>query len=231
MRYLIIGLGIYGSNLAIDLTNMGHEVIGADKDPALVESIKDFISTAYIIDSTDEISLGVLPLKNVDLVIVAIGENFGASIRTVAILKKLGVPHIYARAIDNLHESILQGFNIDRIITPEQRAASDLVNEMTLGNDTETLHVDADHVIVKFHVPDFMAGLRYNALNLDADYNLHLISACRLSSSRNILGIERSHYAIIPDITSDDVRVEPTDMITCLGTPDSFRALFKRYNT
>lgn len=54
MRYLIIGLGIYGANLAIDLTNMGHEVIGADKNPSLVESIKDFISTAYIIDSTDE---------------------------------------------------------------------------------------------------------------------------------------------------------------------------------
>ncbi len=100
MRYLIIGLGIYGANLAIDLTNMGHEVIGADKNPSLVESIKDFISTAYIIDSTDEMSLSVLPLKNVDLVIVAIGENFGASIRTVALLKKLEVKHIFARAID-----------------------------------------------------------------------------------------------------------------------------------
>ncbi|MDE6525229.1 MAG: NAD-binding protein, partial [Paramuribaculum sp.] len=65
MRYLIIGLGIYGANLAIDLTNMGHEVIGADKNPSLVASIKDFISTAYIIDATDETSLSVLPLKNV----------------------------------------------------------------------------------------------------------------------------------------------------------------------
>lgn len=231
MRYLIIGLGIYGSNLAIDLTNMGHEVIGADKDPSLVESIKDFISTAYIIDSTDEISLGVLPLKNVDLVIVAIGENFGASIRTVAILKKLGVPHIYARAIDKLHESILQGFNIDRIITPEQRAAADLVNEMTLGNDTETLRVDADHVIVKFHAPDFLAGLRYSALNLDSEYGLNLIAACRLSSSRNLLGIERSHYVLLPDIFSGDTTVEPGDMITCLGTPEAFRTLFKHYNS
>ena len=104
MRYLIIGLGIYGANLAIDLTNMGHEVIGADSNPSLVEGIKDLISTAYIIDATDESALAALPLKNVDLVIVAIGENFGASIRIVALLKKLGVEHIYARAIDKLHE-------------------------------------------------------------------------------------------------------------------------------
>ena len=139
MRYLIIGLGIYGSNLALDLTRMGHEVIGADKNPSLVEGIKDYISTAYIIDSTDESALSVLPLKNVDIVIVAIGESFGASIRTVAILKKLGVPHIFARAIDQLHESILEGFDIERIITPEQRAASDLVNEMGVGGTIESM--------------------------------------------------------------------------------------------
>ncbi|MDE7443733.1 MAG: TrkA family potassium uptake protein, partial [Muribaculaceae bacterium] len=123
MRYLIIGLGIYGSNLAKDLTEAGHEVVGADIKPTLVENIKEYISTAYIIDSTDEAALADLPLVNVDLVIVAIGENFGASIKTVALLKKLGVKHIYARAIDKLHEAILEGLHVDRILTPEQRAA------------------------------------------------------------------------------------------------------------
>lgn len=230
MRYLIIGLGIYGSNLAIDLTNMGHEVIGADKDPSLVESIKDFISTAYIIDSTDEISLSVLPLKNVDLVIVAIGENFGASIRTVAILKKLGIPHIYARAIDKLHESILQGFNIDRIITPEQRAASDLVNEMTLGNDTEALRIDDENLVVKFHVPEFMVGLRYSSLDLEKDFELKLISATRKSQSRNLLGVAHQHYNVIADLQSTDERVQADDMIVCFGTQAAFRQLFKHYN-
>lgn len=142
MRYLIIGLGIYGSNLALDLTKMGHEVIGADNRESIVESIKDNISTAYIIDSTDAASLQMLPLKNVDIVIVAIGENFGASVRTVALLKSLGVEHIYARAIDKLHESILEGFRVDRIITPEQRAASDLVEEIELGNNVKSMKID-----------------------------------------------------------------------------------------
>lgn len=231
MRYLIIGLGIYGSNLAIELTNMGHEVIGADKDPSLVESIKDYISTAYIIDSTDEVSLSALPLKNVDLVIVAIGENFGASIRTVAILKKLGVSHIYARAIDKLHESILQSFNLDRIITPEQRAAADLVSEMTLGNDTETLRIDADHIVVKFHVPKLFVGLRYSTLDLNKDFSLTLIAAARKEQSRNILGIEHQRYTVIPDLDTTDERVQADDMIICLGTIAAFRQLFKHYNS
>ena len=96
MRILIIGLGIYGSNLAVDLTAMGHEVIGADNKPALVEAIKDKISTAYILDSTDEMALGSLPVASSELVIVAIGENFGASVKTVALLRKMGVRHLYA---------------------------------------------------------------------------------------------------------------------------------------
>lgn len=129
MKYLIIGLGIYGSNLALDLTALGHEVIGADNRANNIGAIKDYISTVYLVDSTEESALGVLPLKNVDLVIVAIGENFGASVKTVALLKKMGVRHIYARAIDRLHESILQGFGIDRILTPEQHAAADLTKK------------------------------------------------------------------------------------------------------
>lgn len=97
MKFLIIGLGIYGENLARDLTEMGHEVIGADNSQSSIESLKNYISTVYLIDSTEESQLAVLPLLNVDLVIVAIGENFGASIKTVALLKSRGKTHIRPR--------------------------------------------------------------------------------------------------------------------------------------
>ena len=227
MRYLIIGLGIYGSNLAVDLTNLGHEVIGADNNPVLVESIKDFISTAYIIDSTEEAALSVLPLKNVDLVIVAIGENFGASIRTVAILKKLGVKHIYARAIDKLHESILEGFQIDRIITPEQRAAADLVHEMSLGKNTESLRIDEENYVIKFAAPDSIAGLKYASLNLAHDYGLTLITALRPTPQRNILGIQHHKLTVIPDLTGDETRVEPGDVLVCFGPNEGFNEFSK----
>ncbi|RXE61244.1 potassium channel family protein [Paramuribaculum intestinale] len=226
MRYLIIGLGIYGANLAIDLTNMGHEVIGADKNPSLVESIKDFISTAYIIDATDEMSLSVLPLKNVDLVIVAIGENFGASIRTVALLKKLEVKHIFARAIDKLHEAILEGFHIDRILTPEQRAASDLVNEMGLGAEIESMRIDDEHYVLKFPAPDFFTGSRYDALDLRKTYGMDLVAVSRLKESRNLLGVNsRTLQRIFPE-EDPEMEVEKGDELVCIGTADSYRKLF-----
>lgn len=226
MRYLIIGLGIYGSNLAIDLTRMGHEVIGADSNPSLVESIKDSISTAYIIDSTEEVSLGMLPLKNVDLVIVAIGENFGASVKTVALLKKLGVKHIYARAADPIHQSILDGMHVDRILTPEQRAATDLVNEIELGVNVESLKIDPRVSVIKFEAPQYFQGVMYADLNLADRYGLELIAVTRQTESRNAIGMTRMTPKLI-DTSSADLRVAPGDIFVCLGSASSYRALYR----
>lgn len=229
MRYLIIGLGIYGANLASDLTDLGHEVIGADRNASLVEAIKDYISTAYIIDSTDETALGVLPLKNVDAVIVAIGENFGASVKTVALLKKNGIKHIYARAIDKLHESILQGFEIDRILTPEQRAAKDLVNEIALGNKVDSLQIDSDNYILKFNAPSYYVGMEYAGIKLPEDFGIRLIAVCRPVTSRNIVGIKH-HVPTLLDIDAPGTRVTEGDIWTCFGAEKSYRDMFKRIN-
>lgn len=226
MRYLIIGLGIYGSNLARDLTDMGHEVIGADNKKSNVDAIKDYISTVYLLDATDEAELSLLPIKNVDLAIVAIGENFGASIRTVALLKKLNVKHIYARAVDTLHESILEGLDIDRILTPEQRAATDLTREMAVGGHVESLAIDDDdeHYVLRFPLPDMFDGLRYDNIPvLDGD-GMKLIAVCRPATTANRIGILRRSASIIPLDTAEAPRALKGDIITVFTTRKAFRA-------
>lgn len=230
MRCLIIGLGIYGFNLAVDLTNQGHEVIGADINPSLVEGIKDYISAAYIIDSTDEAALGVLPLVGVDLVIVAIGENFGASVKTVALLKKFGVKRIYARAIDQLHESILEGLHVDRIITPEQRAADDLTQEMALGDGAEVLKVTDGSYVLKFTAPDYFVGLKYSALDMTGDFGLTLIAVVRPTESKNILGLsgKKPELLNLGSDADDELRVEKGDIFTCFGSAAAYRAMLRR---
>ena len=124
MKYIIIGLGNYGRVLAEELSALGHEIIGADISESRVDSIKDKVATAFVIDATDEQALSVLPLNSVDIVIVAIGENFGASVRVVALLKQKKVAHIYARAIDMVHKAVLEAFSLEKIST---RKASTLV--------------------------------------------------------------------------------------------------------
>lgn len=218
MRFLVIGLGIYGENLARDLADMGHEVIGVDIDHVHVETVKDYISTVYIVDTTEESALAVLPLDNVDLAIVAIGENFGASIRTVALLKKAGVKHIYARAIDRLHESILESFEIDRILTPEQRAAADLTHELELGTAIRTLAVDADSVVASFKAPAFLHGLPYSDIDFEGRYGLRLVAATRPVMKRNILGLERPDRETLDFAGETPLTVGENDELTVFGT-------------
>lgn len=224
MKYLIIGLGIYGSNLARDLTYLGHEVIGADSSADLVDAIKDDISTAYVIDSTDESDLRALPLRAVDLVVVAIGENFGASVKTVALLKKLGVKRIYARAADPLHKAILEGLKIDRILTPEQRAARDLSQEMALGHQTEVLKVGNDTWVMCFGAPSFYYGMPYSQLNFLKEFGLTLVGATRPVHTHNMLGNNVDSLEPI-NITDPTLVVTDGDVMVCYGTRKSYKKL------
>ena len=169
MKYIIIGLGNYGHVLAEELTALGHEVIGADVSATRVESLKDTVATAFVLDATDEQALSVLPLNTVDVVIVAIGENFGASIRVVALLKQRKVKHIYARAIDSVHRSVLDAFGLDRILTPEEDAARGVVRLFEFGADMETFQIDQEYYVVKFTVPAKLVGYYVSELKLDEE--------------------------------------------------------------
>lgn len=138
MKYLIIGLGNFGSTLACRLTDMGHDVIGVDSQEHRIEEIKEKIAVSYIMDATDKTALRSLPLDEIDYAVVAIGQSMDSSLRIVATLKELKVAHIYARALDLTHKSILKAMNIQKIFIPESFAAG-LIAEKLSSNTEEDL--------------------------------------------------------------------------------------------
>lgn len=131
MKYLVIGLGNFGSTLACKLTDMGHDVIGVDSSEHRIEDIKEKIAVSYILDATEKVALRSLPLDEIDYVIVAIGQSMDASLRSVAALKELKCAHIYARALDITHESILKAMNIEKIFIPESFAAEIIAERLS----------------------------------------------------------------------------------------------------
>lgn len=139
MKCLLIGLGTFGSTLAIELTQQGHEVIGVDHLEQRIDELKDQISVAYIMDATQRIALAQLPLAEIDCAIVAIGQSMGNSLRAVAALKELGVAKVYARAIDQTHQSIMQAMNIQKIFIPEQYAARIFAERLTTPKPEEII--------------------------------------------------------------------------------------------
>lgn len=226
MKYIIIGLGNYGHVLAEELSALGHEVIGADIIESRVDGIKDKVATAFVIDATDEQSLSVLPLNSVDVVVVAIGENFGASIRMVALLKQNKVAHIYARAIDRVHKSVLEAFSLDRILTPEEDAARSLVELLDFGANMESFRIDQDYYVVKFTVPKKFVGYFVNELNLDEEFHLKLIGLKRGDKITNCLGVSLMEFHVKNELAEDEKVIEG-DQLVCYGKYRDFQKFWK----
>ena len=226
MKYIIIGLGNYGHVLAEELSVLGHEVIGADISESRVDSIKDKVATAFVIDATDELSLAVLPLNSVDIVIVAIGENFGASIRVVALLKQKKVQHIYARAIDAVHRSVLEAFNLEKILTPEEDAARSLVQLLDFGTNMEAFRVDSEYYVVKFSVPEKFIGYFVNELNQAEEFHLKLIGLKRANRIENCLGISLTEHSIVNELPEND-KIQEGDELVCYGKYRDFQKFWK----
>lgn len=226
MKYIIIGLGNYGHVLAEELSALGHEVIGADVSASRADCLKDKIAAAFVIDATDEQSLTVLPLNKVDAVIVAIGENFGASIRVVALLKQQKVKHIYARAIDVVHRSVLEAFSLDRILTPEEDAARGLVCVLEFGANMETFRIDHEYYIVKFAIPEKLIGYYVNELNLDKEFGLKILALKRAETLKNCLGISVTEHDVVNALPDND-QIQIGDQLVCYGRFRDFQKFWK----
>ncbi len=226
MKYLIIGLGHYGGLLAEELTALGHEVVGVDKDELHVDRMKDKMATSFVLDATDDLALSVLPVKNVDLVIVAIGDNFGASVRIVSLLKKNKAKHIFARAVDDVHRAVLEAFSIDRILTPEQDAARELAQSLDLSSEVESFQVDESNYVFKFRLPKKLEGYHANDLNLETEFGLKIISLVRGNVALNCLGISVVERNVANEFP-EDYELSLNDMLVCYGPYSRFTQFWK----
>jgi trk system potassium uptake protein len=122
-QVVIIGLGRFGTNLAMTLHDSGFEVLGIDKDADLVEGITPYITHAVRTDATKESSLQKLGISSFDVAVVSIGSSVQDSVMITILLKKMGVRYIVARADNELHGEILANIGAHKIIFPEKDTA------------------------------------------------------------------------------------------------------------
>lgn len=226
MKYIIIGLGNYGGVLAEELSALGHEVIGVDTHENHVDALKDKIATSFIIDATDEQSLSVLPLRDVDVVIVAIGENFGASVRVVALLKQRGVKHIYARAVDDVHKAVLEAFDLDCILTPEKDAARSMVQLLDLNVHVASFRLDEEHYVVKCHLPACFVGYKVSDLSLEQEFQLRMIALLRGEKVINTLGLSVMEPAVDNELSAE-YQLQEDDQLVLYGRYKDFLQFWK----
>ena len=222
--FMIIGLGIFGSELAIDLLKKGHQVIGVDSAEDRVNLLKDILEKSFIIDSTDLKGMSTLPLKETDWVIVAIGENEGASLMTVGILKSLGLNKIICRSLSVTHEYILAAMNIHDIVHPEKEAAQQLSHRLTYNLGKEMLFIDNEHSVTETLIPSWMVNKKLADLDIRGKFKVNIISVLRdenIYDTKSKVVIEKLCKGVItPEFVFMD-----GDIIVTFGKNDNIKEM------
>ena len=196
MKYIVIGLGYFGSKLASNLTNIGHEVIGIDNHSERLDELKDSITTVMKMDSTNINAIKSLPLNDTDAVIVAIGEDVGASILTLSILKNLKVKRIIGRAINQLHQNILNQIGIEEIVLPLEEAAKHVTSMLQLKNTLRLIEISDDYAIVEITVPVKYVGHSLETVNLLSRFDLKLVAVKTPPEAGVLTSILRREYKV-----------------------------------
>lgn len=187
MKFIVIGLGYFGSTLAASLTELGHEVIGIDNRGGRIEDLKNSITHVIEMDTTNEHAMKTLPLDDTDAVIVAIGEDVGSSILTLSVLKKLGAKRIIGRSISPIHQTILTQIGIEETVQPERESADFIRMRLQVPNSIRIMDLDADNVIAEIFVPQKYVGHTLETINIRNRFDLRLIAVKVARDKKTIL--------------------------------------------
>lgn len=208
MSIAVIGLGRFGSAMAVSLTELGQDVVGVDSNEDRVQKHADLISSAVALDATDERALKRAGIADVDAAVISIGENIEASLLAVMLLKDLEVPRIIAKAVTPLHGRILQRLGVDRVIFPEREMAIRVAHSLVVANALDYIELSRDFSIVEVPAPAEFAGRTLKELQLRNRYGLTLIAIKRKG------GAGSEETTIAP--SADDL-IESGDVLSLLG--------------
>jgi trk system potassium uptake protein len=176
-EYAVIGLGRFGRSLALEMQEQGNEVIGIDTDRQKVQDMVNTIRQSVQADATSEETLRELGVADLDAAVVAIRDP-EASVMIALLLKKLGVPHVVARAGSDLHDEILRLVGADRVVFPEKESALKLAHSIAVPEVVDYLSISSDMGVSRLDIPRQLVGLTYKDADLER-FNVRLIATIR----------------------------------------------------
>lgn len=229
MKYIIIGLGNFGASLAEKLTAMGNEVIGVDLNMSKVEAIKDKITHAVNLDSTDVTAVSNLPLKDTDIVIVGIGEDKGANIMATALMKQLHVKRLISRAISPLQEMVLEAMGVDEIIHPEEETAERWSKKLNLQGVVDSFEVNRDYSIIETAVPDEYDGRTLEEIGLKRKYDIIVLTTIKITQEENTIGAAHK-VSNVQGVASAKTIMHKEDIMVLYGHNKNIKKLLKDQN-
>ena len=194
---LLIGAGHFGLHIAMQLSQLGHQVMALDTDEERINDILPFVTKAQIGDSTNAELLRSLGIRNFDVCFVTISGNFQNSLETTSLLKELGAKYVVSRAERDVQAKFLLRNGADNVVYPEKQMAIWAAKRYTADHIFDYIEIDKQHAIFEVEVPKAWVGKSIGTLDVRKKFGI------------NILGIKRlgkTDVSITPDtILSEDI--------------------------
>ena len=225
MIVAIIGLGTFGARTAIRLHEKGAEVVAIDKDQELVERIKDRVTHAVCMDVTDERSLRSINISDVDVAIIAIGDHIEMSILAVAQLRKMGVGRVLARAINQLHEHVLEEIGASEIIKVEEEMGDIIASKIIAPHVLQRYNFAAGYSIVELKLGKKYEGKTLVESQIRPNYNLSIVALQKkvpyiTEEGKPAYRVEINDSPLPMDVIGAD------DVVVLVGSEKNFNKLF-----
>ena len=176
---LLIELGRFGRHIAKHLNQMGHQVMAVDVVEERVEAVLPFVTNAQIGDSTNGAFLESLGIRDFDVCIVTIGNDFQNSLETTSLLKELGAKMVVSRATRDAQEKFLLRNGADEVLYPEKQLAKWTAIRYTADHILDYIELDEDHAMLEISVPPEWAGRSIGEIDIRKNHRITIIGIKR----------------------------------------------------
>jgi len=224
MQFLVVGLGTFGRKVAMTLLENGAEVIAIDRDKSKVETIKDKVTVALVLDSTDEEAMQTAHIEDVDAAVVALGNAQEEAILTTAILKRMGIFPIMARAANTLYEHVLKLVGADRVVIIEEQMGEDEAKRLLAPEIREKIMLTTGHSLVELEARKEFVGKTLKALDIRNKYSVNVVSIQRKMTDVNESG-KVFEFIQVNDLPGPDDVIKKGDILVVVGAEDDIERM------
>lgn len=209
-QFLVAGLGLFGTSVAVTLQGLGYEVYAMDSDESLVQDMSSQLNYVVSGDASDRKTLQALPLEDIDVAVVAIG-NVERNMMTTMLLKELGIKQVVSKAINNLHGAMLSKIGADKVVYAERDMGERVAHNLISAGVMDYIELSGEISVMSLSVPTDLIGKNLIEADLRRRYDV------------NVVAIKREGRTMVNPKAQEVF--QPEDEIIVLGTHEGVKRM------
>ena len=209
-QFLVAGLGLFGTSVAVTLQGLGYEVYAMDSDESLVQNLSTQLTYVVSGDASDRKTLQALPLEDIDVAVVAIG-NVERNMMTTMLLKELGIKQVVSKAINNLHGAMLSKIGADKVVYAERDMGERVAHNLISAGVMDYIELSSEISVMSLPIPTEFIGKNLIEADLRRRYDV------------NVVAIKREGRTMVNPKAQEVF--QPEDEIVVLGTHEGVKRM------